>query len=372
MIWGNHPFMPSRIYIIAIISMFLTACSSFNPLQSSQTDNLPTAIVIGAPSDSTATPTPFQPIPPTPTFIPTEYPESGILMTPTISPFATSPAFPANWAGYPGPIVYPPIEIPPPMGIWNQPSGQTNILIMGSDQRPNDGGFRTDVLLLLTLNTELGTATLTSFPRDLYVYIPGWTMERINTAHARGGFDLTATTFEYNFGVRPDYWVLINFYGFTTLVDALGGIDVQVGQTLSDHRDSYGNYIIPAGLAHMDGETALWYVRSRGTSSDFDRTRRQQEVLQAIFYRTFSIDGVSNAPQLYQQYRETMLTNMSFEDILPLLPIAAQLTDSSRIHRYAIGINQVTPWVNPYNGAQVLLPIQDAVRIIMQQALNIQ
>jgi LCP family protein required for cell wall assembly len=242
---------------------------------------------------------------------------------------------------------------------------------MGSDQRPYEGGYRTDVLLLLTLNPDKGTATLTSFPRDLYVYIPGWTMERINTAQARGGFQLTAQMFEYNFGVRPDYWVMINFNGFVSVINSLGGIDIHASQTLTDTRDGYDYYTVPAGTFHMDGDTALWYVRSRGTSSDFDRTRRAQEVIQAIFFRVISLDGVARAPELYGQYQSAMITDMTIEDILPLLPLATQLATGNNIIRYAIGSSHVTPWINPYNGAQVLLPNRAAVLDIMKQALGV-
>ena len=257
------------------------------------------------------------------------------------------------------------------MGVLPQPKNQINILLMGSDQRPFDGGFRTDVLLLLTLNTDLGTASITSFPRDLYVYIPGWTMERINTAQARGGFELTSLTFEYNFGVKPDHWAMVNFDGFTNLIDSLGGIEVQVGQTLTDHRDKHGNYTVKAGPNYMDGETALWYVRSRYTSSDFDRGRRQQEVLIGIFFRLLSLNAVAKAPELFNEYKQTIQTDLTLDDIFPLLPLATQLADGDNINRYQISPSEVTPWVNPYNGAQVLLPIQSLVKQVMLQALNI-
>jgi LCP family protein required for cell wall assembly len=324
--------------------------------------------LVVAAANATLTPTPFQPLQPTPVITPTIHPRS----LGEESPVSTGSNSGRAWGSYPGPSAPAAIAIPPPMGLFDQPEGQTNILLMGSDQRPDTGGFRTDVLLLLTLNPSEGTVNLTSFPRDLFVYIPGWTMERVNTAQARGGFELTALTFEYNFGVRPDHWALINFSGFTTIINALGGINVQVAQPLSDQREGYGTYYVPAGTVHMDGSTALWYVRSRYTSSDFDRTRRQQEVIQAVFFRLMSLDGVTKAPQLYQQYQQAILTDMSLDDIIPLLSLATKLADGGEINRYAIGPGQVTSWVNPLNGAQVLLPNRTAVREIMQQALNAQ
>ncbi|MEK6256347.1 MAG: LCP family protein [Chloroflexota bacterium] len=322
------------------------------------------------PTNPTITPTPFQPIPLTPSFIPTAYLTPELLQSPPALSSEIFPALANTWGNFAGPSAYPAIAIPPPIGKINQPANQVNILIMGSDQRLFDGGYRTDVILLLTLNVDKGTASLTSFPRDLFVYIPGWTMERINTAHAHGGFELTAQMMEYNFGVRPDHWVLINFGGFVSIVNVLGGINVQVASTLSDTRDGYGYYTVPAGSFHMNGDTALWYVRSRGTSNDFDRTRRQQEVLQAIFYQVISLDGITRAPELYGQYEYTMSTDMTMNEILPLLPLASQLAISNDIYRYAIGNEHISPWTNPNTGAQVLLPIRASVLSIMEQALS--
>jgi anionic cell wall polymer biosynthesis LytR-Cps2A-Psr (LCP) family protein len=118
----------------------------------------------------------------------------------------------------------------------------------------------------------------------------------------------------------------------------------------------------------MDGETALWYVRSRGTSSDFDRTRRQQEVLTAIFFRLLSLNALTRAPELYTQYQQMVRTDIGIADILPLLGLAGAVGNNQAIHRYAIGPNEVDSWMNSA-GSAVLLPDPDAVRQIMRQAL---
>lgn len=315
-------------------------------------------------------------------------PHSAALGTPTPTPFLPggavtsqpegeevsnsvdidAPKGDAGFGEFPAPSEYSDIEIPPQLGKIPQPQGQINILILGSDQRPNDGGYRTDVIELLTLNTRDNSVSLTSFPRDLYVYHPGWRMSRINAGMAHGGFEQLADTFAYNFGVMPDHYVLINFQGFTALVDALGGIDVQVGQGLTDEREGPGDFSVPAGNVHMDGETALWYVRSRGTSSDFDRTRRQQEVLTAIFFRLLSLNALTRAPELYTQYQQMVRTDIGIADILPLLGLAGAVGNNQAIHRYAIGPNEVDSWMNSA-GSAVLLPDHDAVRQIMRQAL---
>jgi LCP family protein required for cell wall assembly len=361
--------MKSRISVLFFgLIFFFYACTLPNsPQQTPQNPNSPNKQppLVWAPQNATHTPTPFMPMAPTPGGPNNPNPNAPSSVGPNSTPLANT------WGSYPGPSVPPGTAIPTPMGIFSQPAGQTNILLMGSDQRPFDGGFRTDVLLLVTINTELNSVNLTSFPRDLYVYLPGWTMERINTAQARGGFELTAQMFEYNFGVRPDHWALINFNGFLSIIDALGGISVQVKKTLTDHRDGYGDYTVYAGDVYMDGDLALWYVRARYTTSDFDRTRRQQEVLQAIFYRLISLNAIANATELYRQYNQTVLTNMTLDDILPFIPIATLLADGEGINKFVIGSENVINWTNPYNGANVSLPKGEDIRNIMHQALNI-
>ena len=358
--------MPFRLTSLLIsLSLLLSACTlpGLYGLPAPVSSNVQQPVLIGAAPDSTATATPFQPSPPTPTWLPTM-----TLLPPTKAPPTPTQVF-QGWGDFPGPSEASFLPIPPPVGRLPQPEGQVNILLLGSDQRPGDGGFRTDTILLLSLNPIKETASLTSFPRDLYVYIPGWTMQRVNTAHAHGGFETSAMTFEYNFGIRPDHFVMINFWSFVQVIDSLDGIDVNVAVGLGDHRDGYGYYFIPAGLNHMDGETALWYVRSRYTTSDFDRTRRQQEILQATYARLLSLNGVSRAPELFKIYMNNVTTDLQFSDVASLIPLAAKLTDTSLIQRYYIGREHVTGWVTP-TGAQVLLPNRDAVLSVMRQAVS--
>jgi LCP family protein required for cell wall assembly len=302
--------------------------------------------------DATVTPTPFQPFPPTPTYIPTAYPT----LPPQQAP---------NQGGAGGSSFD---DTSPAGGIPNSEDYE-HILLLGSDQRPYGGGFRTDTIILMSLNPEKGTASLISFPRDLYVYIPGWTYQRINTAHAHGGFPLLADTLGYNFGIRPEHYVMVNFWGFVEVIDSLGGIEVQVAKSLSDRRDGYGYYTVSPGTVHMDGETALWYVRSRYTTSDFDRNRRQQEVLQAIFERLLRLDIIGRASELYDIYIQNVATDLTLSEITPLLPLAARLADTSRIHQYYIGSGYVSSWVTP-GGAQVLLPKTDAIIGLLWEALG--
>ncbi len=274
-----------------------------------------------------------------------------------------------KWEDYPSPSVWPDIDIPEPVGILSHPDGQVNILLLGSDQRPDEGGFRTDTIQLITINPNEGSVKLTAFPRDLYVYIPGYTVERINTAMAWGGFDALAQTMEYNFGVRPDYYVLINFWSFKDVIDSLGGVSVNIGQDMCDQRDGYGWYCVSQSTKWMDGETALWYVRARYSTSDLDRGRRQQEVLQAVFDQLLSLDGLKRAPELYDIYKQNVTTNLDFDVLSSLLPIASHLSQADQVGRFSIGEGQVYDWTNSY-GAMVLMPVREAVLQVMRQVIS--
>lgn len=303
------------------------------------------------------TPTPFQPLPQTSTPTATPLPTQTMTPTQTATPKPEEPT------------------IPPPIP-WDDgieiPEGQFSILLLGSDMRPG-GGFRTDVMALAILNPQEGTISVVSFPRDLYVFIPGWGMNRLNTAMQIGGFETMAATFQYNFGVRPDRYMLTNFEGFTSIVDSVGGVTINVEKSFSDKCDlawgKNGVCSLDPGPIVMDGASALWYVRGRYSTSDFDRNRRQQEVLQAIFRRMMHIDAIFNAPEYYEYYRENVETNLSLEDLLPLMKAAPAFANPDHIRRFTIGPGQVYDFIAE-GGAMVLVPYPNAVQGIIQQALQ--
>lgn len=332
-------------WIIITFCVFLLLSGCAAPAQISAGPGNSIALIV-APSDATPTVTPFLPIPPTPTYIPTAFP--------TLLPTAN----PENPSGEIGPVE-----------LLDSTDEHINILLLGSDQRVGEGGFRTDTIILLSVNSSQKTASMVSFPRDLYVYIPGWTYQRINTAMFHGDFEILAQTIEYNFGVKPEYYVMINFWAFEEVIDSLDGIDVQVARTLTDQRSGYGQYTVPAGQVYMDGTTALWYARSRSSTNDFDRTSRQQEVTQAIIERLLSMNAIERADELYDIYIENVSTNLTWPDIVPMLPLAVQLSDTSRIQHYFIGPAEVINWITP-SGGQVLLPRQAAIIAVLRQALG--
>jgi anionic cell wall polymer biosynthesis LytR-Cps2A-Psr (LCP) family protein len=174
---------------------------------------------------------------------------------------------------------------------------------------------------------------------------------------------------EYNFGVKPEYYVLINFWSFKDVIDSIGGITVHIGQDMCDQRDAFGWYCVSQGTMWMGGESALWYVRSRYTTSDLDRGRRQQEVLEAVFEQLLNIDGLRRAPEIYDIYKQNVTTNLDFNFLAGLLPIAYNLAESQDVGRYSIGEGQVYNWTNT-SGAMVLMPIRESVLEVMRQVIS--
>lgn len=304
--------------------------------------------------------TPFAPIPPTdtPVPIPTDTP------VPTFTPTPVDP-----WENFPGPSLASATEIPRPVRTVVGSENSVNIIVIGTDDAPGRNSMNSDVMVLVSIHPDEGTVSLVSFPRDLYVYLPGRNMARINTAYAYGGRDLLALTLLYNFGVEVDYYARVNFASFKEVVNTLGGIDVEVGQSLTDFCGQ--TYTYQSGRTyHMDGHTALCYVRMRRNSGgDFARHVRAQEVLLAIFHKVVSLDGLTRLPELYQQYTQTVETDMGLAEMLPLVPAAVQVaSDPTRIERYTF-VGMTRPWTTPGGGA-VLLPNREAILVLLASALN--
>ena len=351
----------SLILLISILSLFLSGCNlpfyldaQAQPASSNGVYRLATPD-----PNATTTPTPFLPSAPTPILLDPE----NIALEPSPTPTVKG----SKQTATPTPAV-----TKTPVLAGERPDGLVTILLLGSDYRPN-AGFRTDVIILVFLNPKKGTVSLVSFPRDLYVNIPGWMMQRINTSQMFGGFPTTQLTFQENFNIRPDYYIMTNFNGFKGMIDTLGGVTIYASKNLTDRCDlpqGVGKYCsVGPGSLHMDGDTALWYIRSRYSSNDFDRERRAQEVLQGIFLKLMSLNAVTRAPDLFKQFSSSVETDLTITQILPLLPLAAQVGDTNQVKRYSIGPGQVVDFVTP-EGAMVLIPDKNAIWQIILQAMN--
>lgn len=192
------------------------------------------------------------------------------------------------------------------------------VLVLGVDTRPDLGFFNTDVMMLAVVNPKDRKVSLLSIPRDTRVMIPGYGYAKINAAYAIGenrkvraersgkpvtdtGPSLVKKTVSGFFGLPVDHYVLLDFEAFKQMIDALGGIDIDVERRLVYHDPTDGTVIdLYPGLQHLNGEQALGYVRHRHDdrgvqyySSDFDRNRRQQLVLQKVADKAKSFQGVT-------------------------------------------------------------------------------
>ncbi len=348
-----------NVIIYLFLALALVSCNlPYNQDAVLNASGAPSYILVTKDPNATQTPTPYQPVTSTPW--PTDMPTATA--TPYVEPSSTPTSLPTAI----------------PTKAYSQATGgQMRVMVLGSDARPG-GGYRTDVIIMVTINPSSGSVTALSFPRDLYVNIPGWGMNRINTAMVYGGFNLLSSTLETNFGFRPNRYIMTTFNGFMSIIDSLGGVDVAASRTLSDKcklkipQNFNNTCTFKAGTTyHMNGTTALWYVRSRYTTSDFDRERRAQEVLQATFQKLFSLDALTRIPELYNLYRANVETNLTVDDVVKVAPVAAGLVlDQSKIKRYSIGPGQVSNYTVPESGAMVLQPNVEAIQSIIYQALT--
>ncbi|MBI5928401.1 MAG: LCP family protein [Chloroflexi bacterium] len=376
-----------------------------------QLDATQTAFAIAAVLTSTPIPS-HTPLPPTLTYTPSSTPTVTLTgtQTPTLTATSTNtftPTFtftatytPSNTATptvTPSPSLTPsitPTLIQPSLAPTSvegvNPSGEDDtltVLLIGSDKRPNDPAYRTDVLVIVLVNKTKGTVNMLSLPRDLYVYIPDYGYDRINTAslhgdlmdYEGGGPALLEATIQYNLGITIDRYAKVNFTGFESIIDTLDGIDMVVDCQLQDYRlkaddlnpNLPANWILVTlnpGLHHMNGSTALWYARSRVTTSDFDRNRRHQMLLRAMWEQFSAKNLWGSIPDLWSEFQDTIETDLSLPEILSLVSIGVNL-DPRMIESHYISRNDVTDFTTN-QGAMVLKMRPAAIQQVVQEFLT--
>jgi LCP family protein required for cell wall assembly len=291
---------------------------------------------------------------PTPTITPTQ------TITPTLTPTLT-----------PTPLFTP---TPLPTAVFS--SDVVNILLLGLDSTKNLNNENSDVIIVAAVNKATKQVSMLSIPRDLWVYIPTYGWSRINVAHKvgerngypGGGPGLLMDTLAMNFGIPIDHWVRVDFQGFAHAVDELGGVDMTVACPVNlryerPNSDEEEEMILQPGVYHMDGATALRYVRTRRDGSDFDRARRQQQFLKAVWNQTKSSNLLQKVRGLWSALKGSYQTDMNLGDVLSLAPLALDL-QPQRIHSRYINQNQTKDWTNA-DGWRVLLPDYDKIQEVV-------
>ncbi len=317
--------------------------------------------------------------------------EAGQVIQPTAIPPAPTIAVDAPTAAVPDPAhtpgpttsPTPALELPPP-----DPS-RTTILLLGVDERNiEEGPWRTDTMILFSLDPTRQTISMLSIPRDLWVNIPGYQPSRINNAnflgdssnYPGGGPVLAMRAVETTLGVPVDHYVLVNFEVFLTLMDALigqiggGGVEICVPETIHDEYypvpDSYAVMTVhfDAGCQTMNSEQLLQYARTRHGNSDFDRSARQQQIIRALRDEIVSFGGVqvmlSQAQSLWQAVRDGLRTDLTLDQIVSLA-LSAQEVPPDRIRSAVLDNNYTIPGETA-DGQQVLIPERYSVRALAQ------
>ncbi len=254
--------------------------------------------------------------------------------------------------------------------IGGKGSGLVNILLIGQDRREGESRARSDAMILCTFNTKTNQIVMTSFLRDLYVQIPGYSSNRINAAYAAGGMTLLDETLESNFGVYIDGNVEVDFDQFAQIVDLLGGVEIELREDEAAVINEETGSALTQGTQLLNGAQALAYSRIRklDADGDFARTSRQRKVMSAI------LDAYKDANLL------TLLALMN--DILPMIT-----TDMSRLElvSYALQlfpllgsgtlVSQRVPADGAYSsqmidGMAVLVADMDAARQMLAETLT--
>ncbi len=283
-----------------------------------------------------------------------------------------------------------PTAVPTAFPIVPRNYDLVNILLLGQDNEiTGDSIARTDTMIIVSINPETNSVAMLNLPRDLYVYMPQAGMQRLNVAYSVGqnlGWDggpffYMRQVILYNFGINVHYYAMVDLTGFASLIDTLGGIELAVDCPIRDYAligaevpadavlvDEEGlEYELPVGYYSLSGKEALWYARSRGNSDDFDRGRRQQQILRAAFRKAQSsglLNDVLALPGLVNEGLAVVQTDLSAQDVLGLIPVALSVDpDAIQSYRF-LRWYHTTPW-QPPDGSNVQLPNPNEVFTLM-------
>ncbi len=342
--------IPSIILSLAFVLSILVACGGeTSPVSSPSNTPEPT---LEATLEPTNTPNPPAPMP-----------TASLTLTPTPTPTAT--------------------PIPTPLPV---PEGVISIMLLAGDRLPGQTAWRTDSIIYVRINPTTKVVGMLSIPRDLWVYIPNHGYDRINTAdyqgesegYPGGGPALLNETLLMNLGIGFDRYIRVNFEGFKEIINILGGIDVDVECSVElwgADPEVPGGWkqigFVPAGMQHMDGETALRYAQCRYNTPVFDRDRRQQKVLFAIRDRVLELGIAGLVPralELLTTMRDMVQTDLGPSEIVTLAQLVPQVRPSN-VHRRVIDLSMAPQWTTP-QGAWVMLPDRGKIAPVIMGLLD--
>jgi len=292
--------------------------------------------------------------------------------------------------------------LPEPSDTSSKDPNRLNILLLGLRGADDpSGGLLTDTMMIASIKRDTNQIALISVPRDLYIDMPNYPKkQKINFAYALGeersrnggGLVYSRQVISQVTGLYIDYVAAVNFTAFEEVVNELGGVDVYRDQPFSERTQwlyegkegkdywrksasSTWEFYVPAGSSHMNGEAALYYVRSRYSTSDFDRMRRQQQVIQALKAKAFSLGVLANPIKVYNllgSVERNVRTNLTFEQIKGLLPLSNDI-DFNNIKSLVFDTDADGPLYSSTSdgGAYIILPKDGNFDKVQQMCRNI-
>lgn len=253
------------------------------------------------------------------------------------------------------------------------------IMLVGQDRRPGQGRQRSDAMILCTVNKKEKTLTMTSFMRDTYVTIPGYWNDRMNGAYQFGGFTALYDTLEYNFGVKVDHGIEVDFSGFEKIIDLVGGVDIELTSSEASYLNRRGNWdvddasagtwLLKEGMNHLTGEQALAYSRIRAIGNDFGRTSRQRTVLTALIEKAKTL-SLTEMYKLVDGFIPLITTDMENSDIIGYVVDLFPLLSDLEIVSQRIPADGDYQNATLSSGAQVLMPDLDACQQLLKDTIG--
>lgn len=251
----------------------------------------------------------------------------------------------------------------------------TNILLIGQDSSDEEERTRSDSMIIVSVNKKKGKVALTSLMRDMYVQIPGYSDNRLNAAYAFGGMELLDETIEKNFAIDIDGNIEVNFDGFEAVIDAVGGVDIELNRAEVSHLNKkHSTWHLKVGMNHLDGEKALEYARIRKVGDgDFERTDRQRRVLTAVFDEMKNI-SITRLIALADELFPLLTTDMDNGEIIRL-GINVLSMDLDTLETYRIpcddAYDEVRVFARDGTAMDVLIPDLDLNRSYFYQNIYI-
>ncbi len=307
----------------------------------------------------------------------------GIPVPPKGTTDSNNPQSQATDNGIPEPAVQ--INAGPTPEPWDGVSRIT-VLLMGLDYRDWEAGEvpRTDTMILLSMDPLSNTAAILSIPRDMWVNIPGFEYDKINTAYRLGelydlpggGPALAMETVKQFLGIPIDYYAQIDFSAFVRFIDEIKGVSVTptMDVKIVPIGEGYKQTLKAGKTVTLPGDLALAYARARYTEGgDFDRAKRQQEVILSIRNRVLSYEMlpllITKAPVLYNEISSGIKTNLALDQAIRLA-VSALKIERENIKTYVIDTTDVELGKTPDGSQDILIPIPDKIRLVRDQAFT--